>query len=57
MDKKSEAYEKQRFALHVSLLMVQRGINKSQAQFQAWIEGPKGLETILAQLDTKEQPK
>lgn len=41
--KKELQQQKQRFDLHVLLIMQQAGKTKSQALFAAWLEGPSGL--------------
>ena len=52
--KKPAKAENAKFSLHVSLLMQVHGLAKADATWLAWVEGPKGLEKLLAKLAEKE---
>lgn len=46
-EKKKLALAKQRFTLHVALIMHQENESKASAIFRAWCEGDSGLEQRL----------
>lgn len=55
-DKVAKATWKQKFELHTYLIMAKHGVNKAEAQCNAYHEGHTGLDAYLAKPDEPKLP-